>query len=263
MDADELLCQAGPGVSCGACCGLYNREDASPEALGALLARRTREFSRVPRQAAAILDYGETESDREAAPPPMPGFYRCPYLGLVGNPPDRPGCMLHPLAPGNAGRDFRDLCHWGGMACRMYTCPTHDLSSAHGKLLAAACGGWHLYGLVVPETAMIKAFFRLAGGPGPRAVLESPPALAALKRFFSYRVHWPFRNPDLPLGAYFFNDGLHPRPAVDYAALGRRPSTADVILRTLGSAFSSARELDRAEAQILDLAQRVGSASRP
>lgn len=48
------LCQVSPHVSCGACCGLYNMADLSPEKLGAMLTRRTRWFADVPRTVKGI-----------------------------------------------------------------------------------------------------------------------------------------------------------------------------------------------------------------
>ena len=58
-DKTVYLCQVSPNVSCGACCGLYNVADPSPQAMEAMLSRRTKWFAHVPRTVAGIDAFKE------------------------------------------------------------------------------------------------------------------------------------------------------------------------------------------------------------
>lgn len=91
-----------------------------------MLERRTRQFGAVPREIEAILEFGDKETERFAKTGrPLPEFHHCPYLGFIGEEKSRVGCMLHPMAEGNRGTDFRGLSHYGSMTCSIYFCPTH------------------------------------------------------------------------------------------------------------------------------------------
>ena len=117
------LCQVNQQVSCGACCGLYNVAEVSRDALESMLTDRTRNFARVPREADAIVAFGRQVLKKLRGRAPFPDFHHCPFVGLVGQSFARVGCLLHPLAAGNDGVDYRGLSYYGGMACRVYFCP--------------------------------------------------------------------------------------------------------------------------------------------
>jgi hypothetical protein len=262
------LCQVGDTVSCGACCGLYNLADASRERLQGMLARRTRRFQSVPRTAGAI-DAFLAEMD-PVEPRPFHDFYHCPFVGLVGDGGRRVGCLLHPLAAGNGGIDYRGLSFYGGLACREYFCSScHRLDPAVKALVQAACDDWYLYGLAITEDRLLSAFFgeveRRSGRPlpaGPGGL--RPEAVAAVAAFLRLKLDWPFRGPDWKGPAhYIFTDGLHPRPAVDYARLGAAPSPHDAILQELESEPDSPAELAAAEEAIERAVQRTVAALRP
>ena len=258
------LCQVDENVSCGACCGLYNCADASREHLDAELAYRTERFRNIPRDPDAITDFQVQLERRDPRPRPYPDFYHCPFLGFIGRNGRRVGCMLHPLAEGNAGIDYRGLSFYGGLACRDYFCPTYrSLSDARREAVKAVCRDWYIYGLVITEELLLAAFFaeieaRL-GRPLTAAVIQAhPAACGAILEFLELKLNWPYRHAGCRgPGNYFFNDGLYPRPEIDYARLGVPSSRHDAILRELSSAFSRPEELRRAEGLIEDMLERI------
>ena len=261
------LCQVHETVSCGACCGLYNRPDASRDRLQELLTCRTGRFAEVPRDMDAIDDFRLEMERREQCARPYFDFYACPFLGLIGPHGSRPGCLLHPLADGNDGIDYRGLSFYGGLACRDYFCPTYrDLPAAHKQIVKTACPDWYLYGLVITEERLLAAMLgeienRLGRPLVPAEISVGRPARDALRELFGMKLTWPYRGPGWKgPGNYFFNDGLYLRAPIDYDRLGARPSPHDGILRELASAFESAAQLSAAEALIETLVSRVLSA---
>ncbi len=261
------LCQVGGAVSCGACCGLYNRSGAGRIELESLLSERTEGFAAVPRNADAIDAFRIQRERREHGERPYVDFYACPFLGWIGPDRERPGCLLHPLADGNGGVDYRGLSFYGGLACRDYFCPSYrTLPPAHKEIVKAVSTHWHLYGLVITEERLIAALFgeietRWGRPLTAEKIRASRAACEALERLLTVKLSWPFHAPDWKGPAnYFFNDGLHPQPPIDYARIGASPSPFDPILRELASAFSSHRELDLAETRLDELIGRVQAA---
>jgi len=258
------LCQVSGHISCAACCGLYNVADPSPEALQAMLAFRTGIFETFARDIDSILDYKEQVEDRENQQRPFPGFHHCPFIGLVGARQSRVGCLLHPSAHGNKGVDFRGLSFYGGMACRVYFCPSHyHLSDPLKEIVQKAVGDWYLYGLVITETEMLKTFFqeverRLNGPIRRQRVLGSEECLKAFREFLELKARWAFK-PDAckVLGNYFFEDKLYAQPSINYKALGETTSRYDNILRALASRFDSVSQLREAEALLDGLIDRA------
>jgi len=255
------LCQVGEGISCAACCGLYNVADPSRPALEALLARRSEAFAAVPREIEAIDHFGRLESQRtEAGGLPLAAFHHCPFIGFIGSGRDRPGCLLHPLGSGNNGVDYRGLSHYGAMTCNMYFCPTHH--RIPGNIKAAfrdAADDWYGFGLTAPDADLMEALFF---GQYRHGAETPPPRLRTgnrdpWRRLLSLKADWPYARPGRPLASYFFNDGLHPKPAVDYSLTGKNGSRYDAVFRELHSAFSSASQLAAAEAIIGDLRDKL------
>jgi hypothetical protein len=262
------LCQVGETVSCGACCGLYNLSDPGRERLEQMLAARTERFRGTPRTPDAIAAF-QTEME-PAEPRPFSDFYHCPFIGLIGDGGRRAGCLLHPLAEGNAGVDYRGLSFYGGLACREYFCPScRSLPPAYKTLVQAACDDWYLYGLAVTEDRLLSAFFgeveRRLGRPLPADPGRlRPEAVTAVAEFLRLKVDWPFRGPGWKGPAhYLFNDGLHPRPAVDYARLGVQRSPHDQVLQELETCPRSPAELEDAEGRIERLVGLVAAALQP
>jgi hypothetical protein len=260
------LCQVGEQVSCGACCGLYNVEDPSARALEALLRHRTELFHDVPRQMEAILAFKEKIESGESQTRPYAEFHHCPYIGLIGNRGLRVGCLLHPLAPGNDGVDWRGISFYGGMACRVYFCPSYrHLSPVMKRVLREIVPGWYLYGLVVTETEMLEGFlFALQGRLGRPLSVEDvvgdDDCRETLLEFLSLKVDWPYRDRASPVsGNYFFHDALYGPPPIDYEGLSVLPSRYDAILRALQSRFGSAADLEESENLLDDIIDRLAS----
>jgi hypothetical protein len=258
------LCQVSETISCGACCGLYNCAVASRSRLEELLGYRTEQFAGVPRHADGIDDFRISMERREAGERPYVDFYACPFLGLIGTNGQRVGCLLHPMADGNGGIDYRGLSFYGGLACRDYFCPSYrTLSASHKEIVKAVCTDWHLYGLVITEDRLLSAFFgeiekRLRRPLSTADVLPHASSRKAVLEFLALKLNWPYRIPDAKgPGNYFFNDGLYPKPPIDYARLGAAPSALDPILHELSSGFSRPAALNQAEALIESLLGRI------
>jgi hypothetical protein len=260
------LCQVNEHISCGACCGLYNVADPSFEALMEMLTYRTDAFSRVSRDMDAILSFKEEIEAKEPQRRPFPEFHHCPYIGMVGTKRSRVGCLLHPIADGNRGIDFRGLSFYGGMACRVYFCPSHyHLPRVFKEIVREAARDWYLYGLVITETKMLSTFFReverrLNQPITKEEILEDEECLETVREFLGLKLHWPFRpDPFAKLGSYFFGDQLYSTPPINYRAIGETTSRYDLILQELVSHFDSANELHRAENLLDGLVDKLAS----
>ena len=265
----EYLCQVNDSVSCGACCGLYNVAEPSRDALTAILMQRTRWFDATARTMDDILAFADRVERTESRDRPFSDFHHCPYLGLVGENRSRTGCLLHPLGRGNNGVDWRGLSYYGGMACREYFCPSaRNLPVVYKKILKQAVPDWYLYGLIITEEDLIRAFFKQVEDRLGRAILETDtqdtPALNnAIRRFAEIKPRWRFRkHPHDGLCHYFFKDPPIPRPTVDYSAAGGDASGFDGIFRELRSSFSTHDALMQAESEISALVDEVAEALR-
>lgn len=266
MPGTVYLCQVSEEVSCGACCGLYNVANPSFGALTEMLTRRTEIFSRLSRDMDTILAFKEEIEAIEPKKRPFPQFHHCPYLGFIGRKRSRVGCLLHPMAHGNEGIDFRGLSFYGGMACRVYFCPSHTkLPAAFKAIVCEAAGHWYLYGMVITETDMLNAFFgeveRQSRRPITRQdVMGNETCLAAVREFLGLKLHWPFRaHAAQGLCHYFFGDALDRGPTVDYGVVGGFTSRYDTIFRGLASHFHSEKELREAEDWLEGLINRLAS----
>jgi hypothetical protein len=251
------LCQVGPGVSCGACCGLYNVADPTPHGLEAMLLRRTRWFAAVPRTVAGIDDFKARVENDEAQSRPFPDFHHCPFLGMIEDAGRHVGCLLHPMAKGNGGIDWRGLSYYGGMACRTYFCPgVRRLPVRWLTAVRRSMVHWYLHGLIVTERRLLAAFFeeleRRIGEPIDAADF-SPDGEAArqFRTFAALKLDWPFRRSGAPgVCNYFFEDGQYRRPAVRRPPHTISSSPFDTIFRELDSEFSSTSQLDDANERI-------------
>jgi len=260
------LCQVNERVSCGACCGLYNVADLSRERLSRMLAARTRSFAGLPRTVAAIDGFAREIQAQECRARPFPRFHHCPFIGLIGKQLSRVGCLLHPQAAGNQGVDYRGLSHYGGLACRTYFCPSfRKVPECHKRLLRLVWDDWYLYGLVVTEADLVAALFgwlekRLGRPLETSLVATRPQARQRLGELLVLKIDWPFQPADAATAChYFFSDPPYHRPAIDYDALGLRPSAMDGILRQLVSRFHTPSALHKAEQLLLE---RLEAAAR-
>lgn len=260
------LCQVSPNVSCGACCGLYNVADPSRHALEAMLVRRTTWFADTPRTVAGIDAFKARVEHAEPQERPFPEFHHCPFLGIIEDTGRRVGCLLHPLATGNDGLDWRGLSYYGGMACRIYFCPSvRHLAARWLTAIRRSMDHWYLHGLIVTERQLIAAFFEELESRIGRAITASDfsghsGASATLREFALIKLDWPFRRNAAPgVCNYFFEDGQYIRPVVSRTAVAIPASPYERIFQELDSDFSSADELQTAEARIEDIFRRIST----
>ena len=261
------LCQVNARMSCGACCGLYNVAELSRQNLVDMLARRSKRFARTARTITAI-DAFIRETERSAPrQKPFPKLHHCPFIGLIGEPPARVGCLLHPLAEGNAGIDYRGLSYYGGLACRSYFCPApHELPARYKRVLQTVIDDWYTYGLIVTEAVLAGAIFgrietMLGRSLVPELFDKNPAARAALNDLLRIKIDWPYRpaHTDTPCH-HFFPDAGYIKPAIDYETIGAPPAPADDILVELVSEFKSVDELADARECIARAIQNVVAA---
>lgn len=251
------LCQVNEKVSCGACCGLYNVAGVSRKTLTAMLRHRSERFQNAPRTIAAIDDFAARTQSTESQKRPFPQFHHCPFIGLIGRHHQRVGCLLHPMAQGNDGVDYRGLSYYGGLACRTYFCPsTHRLPARYKRILRVVIDDWYAYGLIVTEQDLLSALFgrmeALLGRPLVPALFEqNPNAVRGLKDLLELKIHWPYRPPqaDTPCHHFFF-DVEYAKPVIDYAAIGVNPSPYNDILIELVSGFERVADLTDAQRRI-------------
>jgi hypothetical protein len=250
------LCQVNARISCGACCGLYNVADLSLENLTGLLTRRSEIFAHTARTVGGIEAFARETERLEPQQRPFAQLHHCPFLGLIGEGPGRVGCLLHPLADGNGGVDFRGLSYYGGLACRTYFCmTTKALDPRWKRILRTVLDHWHPFGLVVTEMELLTAIFEhlesRLGRPLEAAEVAKAPAAKSLRRLLTLKCHWPFRPPSHSSAChYLFKDNAYPKPLIPYDKLGAATSDYDGILRQMPSAFKDSQALGKAEALI-------------
>ena len=239
------LCQVSDTLSCGACCGLYNTADPSRTSLEQRLLRRTEIFARVPRDPASIEAFAREIAGTEPRERPLPGFHHCPYIGLIGMDRSCVGCLLHPLADGNDGVDYRGFSPYGGMACKICFCPAYRvLSAPHREILRLTAPDWHAFGILITEARTVEVMLRaaedLAGRPiAPDRMDEEGKLRKAIRDLYALILVWPFRPNGFPLGTYFLGDEQVRKDPVDYSAAGGHPSRYDAALQELASVFGS------------------------
>ncbi len=250
------MCQVNARISCGACCGLYNVAHLSLENLGTLLARRSERFVHAKRTVAGIETFARETERLEPQQRPFGKMHHCPFIGLIGEVPGRVGCLLHPLADGNGGVDFRGLSFYGGLACRTYFCmTTSELAPRWKRILPKVLDHWYLFGLVVTEIELLTAIFEQLefrlGQPLDADDVEAGQVSEHLRRLLTLKCRWPFRPPSHSSAChYLFKDNTYPKPLIPYDRLGAASSAYDRILREMPSAFKDLKELDQAEALI-------------
>lgn len=258
------LCQVNEKISCGACCGLYNVADLSYESIMEMLTWRTDTFSSVNRNMDAILDFKKEVEGREPQSRPFPEFHHCPYIGLVGKEHSRVGCLLHPLLDKNKGIDFRGLSFYGGMACRVYFCPTHyGLPAVFKEIIRKTAINWYDYGLIITETKLLNTIFeeienRLNRPLTANSLLKNNGCLETVRKLLNLKINWPFRRKSSSGPAnYFFEDQLYSRLHIKYESSEKTISRYNNLLQELESQFDSYNDLQAAEDLIVGLINKI------
>jgi hypothetical protein len=255
------LCQTGPCVSCGSCCGLYNMADLSRERLRAILAERTDSFAAVPRTIDGILAFEQERLQRIEHP--VADFHHCVFVGLIPGEEERVGCLLHPLASGNGGIDWRGLSFYGGAACKHFFCPSYDELEARFKRVArAVLEDWYEYGLIIPEHRFLGAVMEaveMRAGLTLDAKMLAPEEKAALAELLRIKLHWPFRDQRAPLAWNFFSTKKTARPAM----LDKKPADDPQIHQILHELETLPEHAQAAEKLLHELLNRTAKSLRP
>lgn len=217
-----------------------------------ILRERTRRFSEIRRDMDDIIRFGKQAEEGVSGDQPFPEFHHCPFVGLIGKNSSRIGCLLHPSASGNQGIDLRGLSYYGGLACQSYFCPSYrQLEKVYKKLIKRVVDNWYVYGLIITETRLVKAFFNHLEKPLGRLlkmedIVGNEHREAMTRHFFNLKLQWPYRKGSFPAN-YFFKDDLYPRAPIDYDRLGVETSEYDVFFQELDSRFKTASDLIEAE----------------
>jgi len=264
-DRDTVyLCQVGPHVSCGACCGLYNVAEPSRKQLEAMLNRRTKWFEDVQRSVEGIDEFKKEVETAEPQERPFPRFHHCPYLGMIEDTGRRVGCLLHPFAKGNNGVDFRGMSYYGGMACRTYFCPSvRELKARWLTAIRQSMNHWYQLGLIVTEKNLLASFFTEIEDRLQRPIRNEDfscgtDAARLLRSLANLKLEWPFRRTKAPIGChYFFEDGLYQRRQDIFGEKELPISPFEDIFVELDSKLSSADELKSAEEIIESIVARL------
>jgi hypothetical protein len=247
------LCQRA-GASCGACCGLYNREDFSREAVRALLSRRTRALAAVPRTKEAFSAAARALA-REDEAPLFPSVRVCPLLGFLDAAETRVGCLAHPLVSNRPPPldDLRDCGVYDARICDSFLCPSHSwLSEGEAELAIRACADdFWLYGLVVTDVPFLRACLAGVAAEAGASVtlrhLDDARFRAALRRLLALKEELSPGSEGL-YGAFRPGDDGEPvARSIDYELLGRARSPHDEILACAGADPRSGNDLDALE----------------
>jgi hypothetical protein len=160
----------------------------------------------------AILYFSESNREKEKSQLLDPEFYSCEFVGFLNEAETRVGCMLHPLARGNGGTDWRGLSFHGAMACQGFFCRSYrELSPVQKKIILSTVNDWFLFGLVISDADLILSFFRLVEensidpatllvAPASRLVHEFFHSLAPSDKIFM-SPSCEFRSPPEPKSA--------------------------------------------------------------
>ncbi len=198
------------------------------------------------REAAKALSAGGPE-------PLFPSVRICPLLGFLDEAGGRIGCLAHPLATG--GPDLRAAGVYDVLTCEAFLCPSHAwLTEEEAALCEAACGSWHLYGLVVTDVPFLRAVLgAVAARTGARVErrhLDQRPFQRALARLLALKEELEPGSEGL-FGAFKPGRDGEPVPRrIDYEALARETSPYDTILTCVGADPRSGNDLDRLEAEV-------------
>jgi hypothetical protein len=247
------LCQPDLSKSCGACCGLYNWENHSREALMPLLGKRSELFFSLERNP-EIFQKAYAQEIFAPNPKLVEEIHNCEFLGFLDGERKRVGCLLHPSV--NQGRDLRDYCFYGREICAGHFCPSHThLNRAEQKSVLAALEDWYLYGLVVTDIDLVKEFFHHVqtrlGDSLREERLEEKKVREALREFFALKESWKFAASRKRLGQYYFSHSEYQVARIEYEKnWGIKPSWFDKILLSLESEFQTPEDVFEAESII-------------
>lgn len=255
------MCQVSEGISCGACCGLYNMENISRKNIDNILTNRSLLFESVTRDMTGFMNYELDISKLESQVNPYPDFHHCPFVGFMGDKIKTVGCLLHPLAKGNNGVDYRGISYYGGMACKGYFCLTcKKLTPRYKKIVRCVINDWYLYGLIVTEWEMLNCLFSEIEQIIKRElIVEEIEKSAFLKSeimaFWTLKIE-SIVSQDIQAN-YFFEDQKYNLPKMNYPLFNLAVSKYDAIIRCFRFKLKCASALKKAETVIKTKIQQI------
>jgi len=251
FDHSPHLCQPDACKSCGACCGLYNYADSSKESLVRRLQNRTARFLCADKSPEGLQQFSRMIRAAEDETKRYEVIYCCEYIGFLDDAERQVGCLLHPRQ--NEGQDHRGVSFYGQELCDGHFCPSYYyISQGEKQALLHSLDDWYLYGLVITDIDLVKAYFKWISD----AIYETPsPDLFQnaeirdlARRFFNLKLTWPFRSPDIHrFGKYYFDGSQYMITFIDYEGLGCERSRFDKIFLSLSSTFQHKNEVLQAE----------------
>jgi hypothetical protein len=247
------LCQPDTKKSCGACCGLYNRQDHSKPAIESILNLQTGLFL-------SLKDYNDLDNFKNLVNEKISNtklfetIYNCEFLGFVDREKKKAGCMLHPEVTGR--HDLRNHCFYGSKICADHFCPGYScLRTSEQKAVISSVDDWYLYGLIITDIDLVKEFFKLSENIMGESIKEErlnrPAVIKTLTDFFSLKTDWKFKSGSNRLGKYYFTEAEYNIARIEYKKnWGTEPSIYDRIFVSLESEFNSKADLQEAESII-------------
>ncbi|MCE9600551.1 MAG: hypothetical protein K8S54_21510 [Spirochaetia bacterium] len=156
MKSQESACQRG-GVSCGACCGIFNLT-LLPDDRTQLIKDRTAEFAKVNlTEAGSIAGYRQS---REAVESKLPRFnpetYVCPFFGIPRGRTTA-GCMVHPSITGNP--QSQNFSFYGASICQTYDCPNKERDTE--LVYSNYCARFSEYARLMADTRFFNLLFTI------------------------------------------------------------------------------------------------------
>jgi hypothetical protein len=207
-----------------------------------------------------VLYFSEKHREREKSHLLDPEFYACEFVGFLNEEETRVGCMLHPHARGNGGRDWRGLSFHGAMACQGFFCRSYrELNPVQKEIVLSTVNDWFLFGLVISDADFIHSFFRLVEENHiDPATLLTTPVSKLVHEFFHWKIDWPYRK-----------RGSKPKTFASRTVLGTKKdiyrqepeqqalAPLDQIFVSLSSTFTSPSERKSAAEKVNNLFTRL------
>ena len=253
-----MLCQPDDYKSCGACCGQFNWQNHTREAITEIIELQTKMFFAL-KDFSVLSDYKKQVNARIKNKKLFDTIYNCEFLGFIDEEHKKTGCMLHPAVTGVP--DLRNNCFYGAKICESHFCPGFGcLRAEEQKAVILSIDDWYLYALVITDIDLVKEFFKHVEdrmGEGIKEKhLNKPGLIDALKDFFQLKENWKFKAKENRLGKYYFSKAEYNIARIKYKEKWEiPPSRFDKILVSLESEFGSLQKLREAESIIEDKIQ--------
>ena len=259
------FCHPDKKKSCGACCGLYNYENFNRETVTAALVFRTELFNAMQPKGGDLEQFRDAVAKNDLRPKLLEDIYTCEFIGFIDDARSRVGCLIHPRL--NDGADMRDHAYYGAETCGEHRCTAYNyLSESEARPVIEAIDDWFLYGLCITDIDLIKGFYKevsdlMCKTLSPVTIVELPEALYAFRLYLSLKENWPYRRGRRRFGQYVFETGSYRVADIDWEMLGVEKPPEARILRSLGSEFKNAAEVNEALRMIRGLVEEVASAT--